>query len=100
MKKKLAKKTRPTTVTIRMDNTDFLRLDWLRTFLGGGNASSALKFALKAAYEQQRALQRAPVSNILPGVPMLRPNAGYDTQFHDSQAGNLAGGSQKDQNRG
>lgn len=52
MKKKTVTKSRPGTVTIRIDNTDFARLGRLRAFLGGGSASSALKYALKAADEQ------------------------------------------------
>lgn len=91
MSKKSPKKTRPRTVTIRMDNVDFTRLDWLRTFLGGGNASSALKFALKAAYEQQRALQN---SGRLPSVTHYAATRHFDTiadaqDFDRSQIGKL-----------
>lgn len=73
MATKKSRKKRPGTVTIRLDNTDFSRLEWLRGFLGGGNATSALKFALKAAYEQQRALQRSskPV-NVALGQPIVQ----------------------------
>lgn len=62
MKKKPVTKSRPGTVTIRIDNTDFARLGRLRAFLGGGSASSALKYALKAADEQRRLFQTVPLA--------------------------------------
>jgi hypothetical protein len=99
MKRKSTKKTHPRTVTIRIDNTDFSRLSWLQAFLGGGSATSALKFALKAAYEQQRALQvRAKTS--VPFSPALGVGP-FSQSSVDApmQISNLAGGSQEKQNR-
>lgn len=94
MKKKTVAKSRPGTVTIRIDNTDFARLGRLRAFLGGGSASSALKYALKAADEQREAFQkRTKYEFPLSPAPGVGPFG--SGRIVTQEYGNLAGGSQK-----
>lgn len=79
------------TVTICLNAVELQRLNRLREYLGGVTASGALKFALKAAYEQQRALQS---SGRLPSVTHYAATRHFDTiadaqDFDRAQIGKL-----------